>query len=129
MAVPPFHIWVIISAKGIEADPEKIKAMIEWPIPTTVKALRGFLGLIGYYWQFVHRYGHIAAPFTALLKKDGFHWTKEATHAFQKLEAMTSTLVLALPKFDLLFEMEIDASSSCIGVVLMQAGHPIAFFL
>ena len=61
----------IVSHEGVKADPNKIKAIKEWRIPTTLRHLRGFLGLIGYYHKFVKNYGRIAAPLTTLLKKEG----------------------------------------------------------
>lgn len=50
------------------------------------KDVQGFLGLTGYYRRFIMRYGEIAQPSTALLKKDGWNWTEKATHAFQELK-------------------------------------------
>jgi len=66
---------------------------------------------------------------TDLLKKEGFVWSEHATVAFQTLkDAMTTTPMLALPNFDQQFQVETDASSMGIGIVLKQHKHPIAFF-
>ena len=62
----------IVSREGVKIDPSKIKAIKEWKIPTSIKHLREFLRLIGYYHKFVKNYGKIETPLTTLLKKDAF---------------------------------------------------------
>nr|KYP57088.1 Retrovirus-related Pol polyprotein from transposon 17.6 [Cajanus cajan] len=62
-----------VSGSGVSMEKEKIKAVLEWSVPTNLKQLRGFLGLTGYYRRFIRGYASIAAPLTNLLKKDNFH--------------------------------------------------------
>ncbi|XP_042008927.1 uncharacterized protein LOC121757445 [Salvia splendens] len=123
------YLGHLISDGLLKADPAKIVAMTAWPVPTTVKQLRGFLGLTGYYRRFIARYAFIAAPLTDLLKKDGFGWSLAAEESFSALkEAMTKAPVLRLPDFGKLFCVETDASDSGIGAVLLQDDHPVAFY-
>jgi hypothetical protein len=118
----------LVGKDGVRVDPKKIEAMQDWPHPKTLKILHRFLGLIGYYLKFVKNYGKIAAPLTALLKKNSFPWTLATAQAFQTLKmAMFTTLVLALPDFKKTFVLECDASGKGISVVLMQEGRPLAF--
>lgn len=66
------YLGHIISGARAEADPLKIEAMVKWPAPTSLRDLRGFLGLTCYYRIFVKGYRHIAGPLLKLLKKNCF---------------------------------------------------------
>lgn len=123
------YLGHVISSTGVSPDPEKIKAIIDWPKPRSLTSLRGFLGLTGFYRRFVRHYATLAAPLTDLLKSTTFSWDVHADRAFTNLkDKMTQTPVLALPDFSKTFVVETDASGVAIGVVLTQASHPLAFF-
>ena len=110
-------------------DSKKIKAIADWPCPTNIREVRGFLGLTGYYRRFIQHYGSIGATLTQRLKKGGFKWSEESEGAFLKLKsAMMSLPILALPNFELPFEIETDASRFGVGAVLVQSRRPIAFY-
>jgi hypothetical protein len=68
----------LISSEGVVVDPTKIQSVQNWPMPTSPKGVRGFLGLVGYYRKFVRGFGIIAAPLTQLLTKDGFCWSEDS---------------------------------------------------
>ncbi|XP_038989888.1 uncharacterized protein LOC120113137 [Phoenix dactylifera] len=122
------YLGHVVSGDGVRVDTRKVEAMTDWPLPKDISALRGFLGLTGYYRRFVKGYGLIAKPLTAMLKKDGFAWTPAARQAFEDLKrAMTQTPVLALPDFNTPFQVFTDASNEGIGAVLAQNKRPIAF--
>ncbi|GJR21632.1 transposon ty3-G gag-pol polyprotein, partial [Tanacetum coccineum] len=92
---------------------EQIQAMKEWPVPTNIKQLRGFLGLTGYYRRLINWYAIISQPLTALLRKNAFQWNSQAQTAFEELKlAMINSSVLALPNFDEEFFIKTDASGA-----------------
>ena len=64
------YLGQIISETGVAVDPNKITTMMNWPKPSTLKALRGFLRLTGYYQKFIQNFGKIAGHLTKMLKKD-----------------------------------------------------------
>jgi hypothetical protein len=114
------YLGHIVSHESVKVDTSKIKAMMDWPIPKTLKNLRGFLGLTGYYRKLFWNYGRMAVPLMTLTKKDAFSWTPEATKAFEQLkEVVCKDPVLTTPDFAKTFIVECDASGNGIGVVLM----------
>uniref|UniRef100_A0A8C6L5C7 Gypsy retrotransposon integrase-like protein 1 n=1 Tax=Nothobranchius furzeri TaxID=105023 RepID=A0A8C6L5C7_NOTFU len=112
----------IVSCDGLKLDPENIKCMCEWPVPTASSQVRAFLGLCSYYRRFVHSYAFIAHPLHRLTQKDvAFEWTDECSAAFQTLkDALTSAPIMAFPNFYQPFILSTDASNYAVGSVLSQ---------
>lgn len=66
------YLGHIVSADGMQPDPDKIEAVRAWPAPNSVRQVCTFLGLTGYYRRFIARYAQLAAPLTDLLRKTSF---------------------------------------------------------
>lgn len=123
------YLGHIVAGEGVRPVPEKVQAIQTWPTPRSPRALRGFLGLAGFYRQFIRGYTTLEASLTKLLSHGQFQWSPEANDAFQKLkDTITTSPVITLPNFKALFVVETDASGTGMGAVLSQGGHPIAFF-
>jgi len=65
------YLGHVISGQGVQMDPQKISTILQWPIPKSLKALRGFLGLTGYYRRFVYNYGKMARFHGGLEERPG----------------------------------------------------------
>ncbi|GKC52605.1 putative mitochondrial protein [Tanacetum coccineum] len=92
------YLGHVISAQGVATDPAKIQVMANWHVPSSLKQLRGFLGLTSYY-------------------------RSESQSAFESLkQAMINALVLKLLDFAKEFTIKTDASRGGIGAVLLQKG-------
>ena len=104
----------------MSTDPEKIRAVCDWPIPVSASTLRSFLG--SYYRRFVRAFADIAASLHRLTEKDkAFSWSKECNDAFQRLKQVLSHApVLAYTTSEGTFVLDTDASNTGIGAVLSQ---------
>nr|KYP35911.1 Retrovirus-related Pol polyprotein from transposon 17.6 [Cajanus cajan] len=116
--------------KGVHVDPEKIKAIQEWPTPKSVGDIRSFHGLASFYRRFVPNFSTLASPVNELVKKNvEFIWGEKQERAFLALkDKLTHAPLLALPDFSRTCELECDASRVGIRAVLLQGGQPIAYF-
>ena len=124
------YLGHIVSAQGISMDPKKVSAILAWPVPENITALRSFLGLSGLYRQFIGRYSQIAAPLTDLLQdKVPYVWTSLQQQNFEAVkQAISTASILKEVKLEKPFILEIGASSGvAVGVVLSQDGQTIAF--
>ena len=128
------YLGHVVSEAGIQADPTKIEAVRNWPVPKTVKEVRQFLGFTGYYRRFVKGFAAIARPLNDLLvgldtnpkasKKRKtckmqalFEWSEEQQQSFETLiDKLTSPPVLAYADCRLLFSVH----TSGLGAVLYQ---------
>jgi hypothetical protein len=80
-------------------DPGEVRDVLNWVVPQTVKEVRSFLGLEGYYRRFIENFSKITKPLTSLLEKGvDFSWTDERHKAFEELKKrLTTAPVLTLP--------------------------------
>lgn len=124
------YLGHIITPDGIRPNPLKIEVIRKIPLPDTVKKIRSFLGITGFYRKFIKDYGKIALPMIKYLKKDSRIDTsnQEYIDSFNKLKILISqSPVLAYPDFGKPFVLTTDASNAALGAVLSQDGHPIAY--
>ena len=127
------YVGHIVSENGVEADPEKIEKIRNWPTPKNAEEVRQFTSFAGYYRRFVKDFSKIAKPLTELhpntTVKNGkkvksskpFVWQTDQQNAFDQLkEALMSHPVLGYPNYNTPFELHTDASAKGLGAVLYQ---------
>ena len=123
-----------LTAEGVKPNSEKIESVKSFPRPSTVKEVKGFLGLANFYRRHIPDMATISRPLTALTRKDvTFEWTEEWEVAFGEVkQRLVSAPVLRPPDLTKPFQLWIDASERGFGAVLEQKGqdgckHPIAY--
>ena len=113
-------LGVVIGLERIKMEEEKVKGVLEWPMPKYVKDVQKFLGLANYYRQFIEGFVSIARSLHDMVKKDKkWDWMEKQEKVFKELkEKFTKELVLAAPNLDKKMRMEVDALDYATGGVL-----------
>jgi len=123
----------IVSKGTVRPDPNKVRAVTDFPVPTNLSELRSFLGLTNYYHDFIAGFAVIAKDLYHLTRKAvEYVWDAKAQAAFDRLKAaLLSSKCLYSPNFALPFILQTDASGDGIAAVLTQvvdgAEHPVGF--
>ena len=112
----------IVGKTGVRPDPEKIKAITDWPVPVDVKGLQKFLGLAAYLHKYSRNYAEMTAHLSRLLKKDvKWSWNADYQRSFEGIkQSLIQSPVLAITDQDRPFHVVCDANDFVIGCALMQ---------
>lgn len=127
------YLGYVVDSRGLHVDPEKTKAIDDYPPPRNLRQLRRFLGMVGWYSRFMADFSLDKVSLCDLLKKDvRWHWSPVHQQAFEKIKKdLVSAPVLIRPDFTKPFQLHCDASDYAIGAVLTQEidgqQHPIVF--
>jgi RNase H-like domain found in reverse transcriptase len=115
-------------------DPVKLSGIRDWPTPTSVKQVRGFIGFANFYRRFIRKFSELVLSINNLLRKDTkFDWNDQCQEAFETLKRQfLQEPVLMVPDHSKPFQIESDASKYASGAVLTQTDingdrHPVAF--
>jgi hypothetical protein len=106
------YLGFVISSNELKMDPEKVRAIKEWPSPRSVFEVRIFHGLASFYRKFIKNFSRICAPILGTIKKKHgyFHWKKEDEKIFRLLkEKIIEQPILILPDFRKIFQVKCDA--------------------
>ena len=125
------YLGYTITANGTRTDEKKIEKIKQWSFPKSAEELRSWLGLCGYYRQFIKNYAQLVVPLEKMCKviwnkkkkrkETNIEWSLECQESFDKLKkALISAPVLACPTKEGQFILDTDASHDCMGSVLSQ---------
>ena len=111
-----------LSPRGTRILPDRVAAIRQYPRPMNLRALRRFMGMVGFYARFIPGYADVAAVLHQLKKKGvPFEWHVEHQEAFDCLKrALCEAPVLQVPDFEKEFVLVTDASELAVSAVLHQ---------
>lgn len=111
----------VVSEVGIEADPEKVQALVALPPPTSVKGLTYFIQKVRYLGRFIHLLSQLALPLQRLTNAETLVWEEESEECFQNVKQVISTLLVIMPLcWDQEFYVNPSVGSDSIGAVLCK---------
>jgi hypothetical protein len=121
------YLGHVLGKEGVKPNPEKVKAVENYPVPKSVNEFGHFLGLASFYRRMIPRYADKAKPLTELTRiGEDLTWTPRRQQAFYELKKAPITApVLAYPDFKLPFILTTDASSVTVAAVLSQVQNGI----
>ena len=107
----------VVGSKGHRANPEKVRAIKEMPAPQTVKGIRRFLGMTGYYRTLMPDYAKLSEPLVRLTKKsERYRWGPEQQQSFEALrDLLCSDRIVSHPRTKDPYLLYTDASDIGIG--------------
>ena len=116
------YLGHVVTRDGIHTDPEKVNAVSKWPVPTSGRDVQQFLGLVGYYRNYIQNFATIAKPLYQLTERGReFDWSEECSISFQELRSrLVAAPILAFPDISKTFLLDTDACETGIGAVLSQ---------
>ncbi|TFY51095.1 hypothetical protein EVJ58_g10743 [Rhodofomes roseus] len=121
------YLGHIVNSDGIRVNPDKVKAIIDWPRPANITEVRGFLNIAGYYRRFIKGFAKLADVLYDLLKgnpkkRAAIEWSSACETSFTTLKSrLTSTPLLSYPKPYQTYVIDTDASGHAIGGILQQS--------
>lgn len=129
------YLGYVVGHGVVKPQMGKVEAIHAYPVPTTKRKVRAFVGLVGWYSKCIPHFADRAAAPTDLTKASApnkVKWTEDCNRAFNDLKAaITSDSVLHSPDFTQPFTLQTDASGVGIGAVLLQEvdgeTHPVVF--
>ena len=129
----------VVNGQGVKPTPEKVKAITDYPLPSTICDLRRFLGMVNFYRRSLPHAAHTQAPLNQFLHesrkndKRKIQWDSDSEAAFHQIKTKVASIALLThPVPEAETRLVSDASDTGIGAVLEQfvdrAWRPLAFF-
>ena len=110
----------MIDQDGLRWDPEKVRSIVQFPIPMDITEVRAFLGICMYYRRFIKDFASLAEPLHQLMRKGRkFEWMSLCQRTMEKLKKrLITNPILVLSDWNKPFTLFTDASKIGLGVVL-----------